>query len=169
MRRTVAAQSVPFILVAVESLQRLFGFDYLSCKKKVFRSNSEETRAFMSTAGNTTPDALRINQALLAHLLEQPVFRCPLDPGAVLTDPVILVASGLSYNRAAITAYLALHGTDPETDRAMGGPGTGPRLTESRRRLVDNIALREMIARMVQSVAPATSSVEDEEGTPVVE
>ena len=122
----------------------------------------------MSTADNNTT-TVRINQAMLAHLLAQPAFRCPLNEDVVLTDPVILAASGLSYDRAAITEYLALYGTDPETDRAMGGPGTGPRLTESRRRLVDNIALREMIARMVQSVAPATSSVEDEEGTPVVE
>ena len=116
----------------------------------------------MSTADNNTT-TVRINQAMLAHLLAQPAFRCPLNEDVVLTDPVILAASGLSYDRAAITEYLALYGTDPETDRAMG-PGTGPQLSPRGRRLLENPSLRELIARMVQSVtlSPLDITVEPE-------
>lgn len=113
-------------------------------------------------AVNTITDAVQINRALLVHLLDQPVFCCPLS-GFVLVDPVILAASGLSYDRAAITAHLEAHGTDPVS---------GAALSARDRRLFPNPALRSLIAGMVQSVDPSleiTAEIGGPSEEPVIE
>jgi hypothetical protein len=43
---------------------------------------------------------------------EFPGLTCPIT-GELMTDPAILVGTGMSYERSAIVAHLARHGTDP--------------------------------------------------------
>jgi hypothetical protein len=63
------------------------------------------------------------------------VSRCPI-LNRVMTDPVILVASGLSYERTAISQHLLDVGTDP---------ASGEQLTTEQMRLIANPAMKGMI------------------------
>ena len=57
---------------------------------------------------------------------------CPLTH-ELMVDPVILVASGQTYERAPLEQWLASHDTDPMT---------GARLTE--KRVTENVLVRSM-------------------------
>ena len=39
-------------------------------------------------------------------------LRCPIS-GVIMSDPVILACSGLSYERAVLENWIRVHGTDP--------------------------------------------------------
>ena len=60
-------------------------------------------------------------------------FECPITL-EIMTDPVTLVASGQSYERHALEAWLRNHGTDPLTGASI-----------SSKALVPNVALRRQI------------------------
>ena len=69
------------------------------------------------------------------QILSIPELRCPLS-NIFMSDPVILAATGLSYERANIVAHLATHGTDPES---------GMVLSLAQQRLLPNPALKALI------------------------
>ncbi len=105
-------------------------------------------------ATNNHADAVQLNRALLAFQLRNPVYRCPLS-GFILVDPVILAVSGLSYDRAAITAHLEAHGTNPVS---------GDALSARDQRLLPNPALRSVILGMVRLVDPSLEILAEIEG-----
>ena len=115
-------------------------------------------------AANNHTNAVELNRALLAYQLRDPVYRCPLSD-VILINPVVLTATGLSYDRAAITAHLEAHGTDPMSE-------SGVLLSERDRRLIDNTALRSLILGMVRLVDPSLEILAEIEGPleePVIE
>jgi hypothetical protein len=69
------------------------------------------------------------------RLLRHPEMICPLTKG-LMWDPVVLAASGESYERCAIEKHLDDHGTDPETGRV---------LDHHERRLFPNVGLKAVI------------------------
>ena len=64
--------------------------------------------------------------------------RCPLT-GEVMDDPVILAASGWSYNRSAIVDWLEKYGVEPRTGVALG---------VDERRIIENVQLKMLIEEM---------------------
>ena len=80
------------------------------------------------------------NTTVLLNLLNIPGTRCPLT-GDLMRDPAVLCASGLSYERAAISAHLLAHGTDPETGVVIDN-----------HRLLPNPALKGLIDGIMASV-----------------
>ena len=64
-------------------------------------------------------------------------LRCPLS-GEIMRDPVLLVCSGLSYERRVLETWIADNGTDPES----GEPLTDGRVLENRclRLLIEMVA-----------------------------
>ena len=67
-------------------------------------------------------------------------LRCPIS-GVVMTDPTILVCSGLSYERSVLEHWIAQRGTDPET---------GEPLRDAR--IVGNVCLRSLIRAVVAAM-----------------
>jgi hypothetical protein len=67
-------------------------------------------------------------------------LRCPIS-GEIMHDPVILVCSGLSYERSSIEEWIRVNGTDPES----GAP-----LRDTR--LIRNPCLRALIESVVAAV-----------------
>jgi hypothetical protein len=112
-------------------------------------------------AANNHSNAVELNRALLAYQLRDPVYRCPLSD-VILINPVVLTATGLSYDRAAITAHLEAHGTDPMSE-------SGVLLSERDRRLIDNTALRSVILGMVRSIDPSLEILAEIEGPSEIE
>ncbi len=98
------------------------------------------------------------NRALLAMLLENNAFRCPLS-NAPLSDPVLLKGTGLSYNRVAIENHLRASPTDPETGRP---------LSVDERQLLPNPAMRDLIRGMIRQVQ-MSAHLESEAAGPVSE
>ena len=45
-------------------------------------------------------------------------LRCPIS-GEIMQDPVILVCSGLSYERAVLEEWIRVNGTDPESGEPL--------------------------------------------------
>ena len=62
-------------------------------------------------------------------------FFCPISH-ELMADPVMVIATGMSYDREHIEAWFASHDTDPSTGVQVAGPN----------RLAPNVALRKMIA-----------------------
>ena len=105
---------------------------------------------------NARAAAIRQNQVLLDLLLTNPAFRCSLS-NRLLSDPVVLAGTGLSYDRTTIVTRLMTDPTDPESGRS---------LDESERRLLPNPMLRNLIRDMI---APVQSTPESEAVGPVPE
>ena len=91
-----------------------------------------------------------LNQLLNTINAVSDATRCPLT-GQVMTDPVILVGTGYSFERSAIEAHLRDSGTDPMSHRP---------LTQEDRRLVRNPArlavIQRWLPRMINRAAAAT-------------
>jgi hypothetical protein len=64
---------------------------------------------------------------------------CPIS-GEIMSDPVILVCSGVSYERAAIEAWIVERATDP---------GSGEPLRDAR--LIENPCLKALIEAIIDA------------------
>ncbi len=98
----------------------------------------------MANPFNVVPDNL---------LLNFPGLTCPIT-GRLMTDPAILVGTGMSYERSAIVAHLAQHGTDPDS---------GAALSAEQRRLLPNPSLKGMIDLVLERIGNVAGQVEEEE------
>jgi hypothetical protein len=67
-------------------------------------------------------------------------LRCPIS-GVIMSDPVILACSGLSYERAVLENWIRVHGTDP---------ASGEKLQDAR--VVGNPCFRSLIEAIVASM-----------------
>lgn len=65
---------------------------------------------------------------------------CPLS-GIIMTDPVILPCSGVSYERSAIEEWIAKHSTDPMSGKPLQDA-----------RLIANPCLKSLIDSIIASV-----------------
>eukprot|EP00291_Cryptomonas_curvata_P016506 CAMPEP_0172153532 /NCGR_PEP_ID=MMETSP1050-20130122/1502_1 /TAXON_ID=233186 /ORGANISM="Cryptomonas curvata, Strain CCAP979/52" /LENGTH=165 /DNA_ID=CAMNT_0012822089 /DNA_START=48 /DNA_END=545 /DNA_ORIENTATION=+ len=81
-------------------------------------------------------------------------FRCPLS-AEIMSDPVILCNSGISYERIHIDKWLSTNSTDPLTGRPLRD-----------RRLIPNPCLRALIASCCRAlgVGPAASAAAPAQG-----
>lgn len=93
----------------------------------------------MQSQQQVPPDARRMLELSIIMAALDPA-RCPIT-GRVTNDPVILAGTGLSYDRAAITAYFEANGAID--------PATGNALDEQQRRLLPNPALARMVDDMI--------------------
>ena len=71
-----------------------------------------------------------------------PGIRCPLSK-RIMNDPVVLAATGVSYERDIITVHIDSYGSDPVTGTPLGDSG---------RRLIQNTMLRRLIDEIVSSI-----------------
>jgi hypothetical protein len=111
--------------------------------RKKQRSAAELLKRQMA-ANNFANNALNNNfNQQFAALVD--TLRCPITR-EIMRDPVILVFSGRSYERAAIADYLNDFGADPETGNVIPDP--------EQQRLINNPALAELIRSVLESFQP---------------
>jgi hypothetical protein len=65
---------------------------------------------------------------------------CPISH-ELMIDPVMVMATGMTYDRVTISAWLAEHDTDPSTGLELGG----------KKGLVPNVTLRKVIAQWLEA------------------
>jgi hypothetical protein len=113
-----------------------------------------------STMQAQVPPAARRMLELTILMAALEPARCPIT-GNLTPDPVILAGTGLSYDRAAITAFFEANG--------FVDPATGDPLDESQRRLLPNPALAGMVNDMVNRILVLLYQEAGEEGIAAVE
>ncbi len=111
-------------------------------KKK--RSAAELLKRQMA-ANNLANNALNNNNIPQCFAALVDTLRCPITR-EIMRDPVILVFSGRSYERAAIADHLRNSGADPETGNVIPDP--------EQQRLIDNPALAGLIRSVLESLRP---------------
>ena len=108
----------------------------MKCAAKYPRCNQDQQQVLPPSPAVPTLSSPAATTASAAGRKFPDEFFCPISHEC-MRDPVIVTATGMTYERDAIVEWLSSHDTDPSTGVELGG---------ARKQLAPNVVLRKLIA-----------------------